>query len=134
MPWRASRLNVFVSLADEKFVSPSKMDEYIGSVKSKGGILADAVGLGKTFESMYPRLEHAHGHTNNMLCLVIGLALTSYTKEKLPDVDAETGLLNTKATLGKTRNPLVLITRAKSNVIDSRVSKSLASTVGRSYR
>jgi hypothetical protein len=30
------------------------MSEYIGSVKAKGGILADAVGLGKTVESTVP--------------------------------------------------------------------------------
>lgn len=52
VPWHAAKLNnVLVSLSDGKFVSPSQMSDYVGSVKSKGGILADAVGLGKTLES-----------------------------------------------------------------------------------
>lgn len=52
MPWRGSRSkNFLVDLHNRKFVSSTKIDEYIGSLKSKGGILADAVGLGKTLES-----------------------------------------------------------------------------------
>lgn len=54
MPWRGSRSKkILVDLHNGKFVLNTKMDEYIGSLKSKGGILADAVGLGKTLESKY---------------------------------------------------------------------------------
>jgi SNF2 family DNA or RNA helicase len=82
MPWRGSRSKIIlVDLHNRKFVSSTKIDEYIGSLKSKGGILADAVGLGKTLE-------------------ILGLVLDGLTRsqEILPEFD-ESGLLNTKATL-----------------------------------
>jgi hypothetical protein len=39
-----------MDLHSNKFVLASKMEEYYGGIKSKGGVLADAVGLGKTLE------------------------------------------------------------------------------------
>ncbi len=41
---------MLVNLHEKKFVASDKVNEYIGSFKSKGGVLADAVGLGKTVE------------------------------------------------------------------------------------
>jgi SNF2 family DNA or RNA helicase len=80
VPWRASRSSVLVDLHSTKFVASDRVSDYIGSFKSKGGVLADAVGLGKTVE-------------------VIGLTLLSQNKEeKLPEFD-EKGLFNTRATL-----------------------------------
>lgn len=39
-----------MDLHSTKLVHSSKMEEYYGGIKSKGGVLADAVGLGKTLE------------------------------------------------------------------------------------
>jgi hypothetical protein len=84
-------------LHNEKIVLPDAASEYIGTLKSKGGVLADVVGLGKTVER-----KSAHRSALTYSCLmmfeVIGLTLTSQD-EKLPEFD-ENGLFNTKASLG----------------------------------
>jgi SNF2 family DNA or RNA helicase len=51
VPWRASRSNLLFDLHNGKILTPEAVSDYIGSFKSRGGILADAVGLGKTLES-----------------------------------------------------------------------------------
>ncbi len=58
VPWRASRTSLLFDLHNEKIVLPDKADEYIGSLKSKGGVLADVVGLGKTVECKRHRTLH----------------------------------------------------------------------------
>lgn len=50
VPWRASRTNLLYDLHNKKAVLPNAASEYIGTVKAKGGVLADVVGLGKTVE------------------------------------------------------------------------------------
>jgi SNF2 family DNA or RNA helicase len=81
VPWKQSNNGLMMDLHSNKFVLASKMEEYYGGIKSKGGVLADAVGLGKTLE-------------------LIGLSLLTLGKarEKLPDYN-EKGLINTRATL-----------------------------------
>eukprot|EP00029_Vermamoeba_vermiformis_P000823 TRINITY_DN11008_c0_g1_i1.p1 TRINITY_DN11008_c0_g1~~TRINITY_DN11008_c0_g1_i1.p1 ORF type:complete len:857 (+),score=187.90 TRINITY_DN11008_c0_g1_i1:110-2680(+) len=77
-PWRASRANLLFDLHNEKILTPEAVNDYIGTFKSHGGVLADAVGLGKTLE-------------------LIGLTLATQDK-KLPEFDSN-GLFNTKASL-----------------------------------
>jgi SNF2 family DNA or RNA helicase len=78
VPWRASRSNLLFDLHNEKILTPEAVSDYIGSFKSRGGILADAVGLGKTLE-------------------MIGLVLATQDMT-LPEFD-ENGLFNSKASL-----------------------------------
>ncbi len=52
-PWRASRANLLFDLHNEKILTPEAVNDYIGTFKSHGGVLADAVGLGKTLECMF---------------------------------------------------------------------------------
>jgi SNF2 family DNA or RNA helicase len=50
VPWKASCMNLLYDLHNEKVVPADATEEYTGSFKSKGGVLADVVGLGKTVE------------------------------------------------------------------------------------
>ncbi len=53
-----------LDLHSMKLVPASKMEDYYGGIKAKGGVLADAVGLGKTLErksfNLYKHIARNH--------------------------------------------------------------------------
>ncbi len=96
--WNRSKTNVLFDLHYSKAVKPQQANAsaYVETLKSKGAVLADESGLGKTVEG---KSWVESTVLSDSILTVIGLILSS-PSEQLPEFD-ENGLFNTKASLGK---------------------------------